>query len=125
MATKAATPNRTTAHVDSVQIDLRELLTRLSKVLGRQVLAVIAERELRTVARWLAGEASPTSDVERRLRDTYQVYSLLTTVEGDYTIRAWFVGMNPQLDDVAPAEALAADRSRDVMAAARAFVNGG
>ena len=31
--------------------------------------------------------------------------------------------MNPQLDDENPAEVLAAGRAREVMAAARAFVN--
>jgi hypothetical protein len=35
------------------------------------------------------------------------------------------MGMNPQLEDVSPAEALAEDRYREVMAAARAFVSGG
>jgi hypothetical protein len=36
-----------------------------------------------------------------------------------------FMGMNPQLDDVSPAEALAEGRHRQVMAAARALVSGG
>ncbi|TCW18822.1 hypothetical protein EDD19_1484 [Dietzia cinnamea] len=35
------------------------------------------------------------------------------------------MGMNPQLDDVSPAEALADGQHREVMAAARAFVAGG
>jgi hypothetical protein len=33
--------------------------------------------------------------------------------------------MNPQLEDASPAEAIAEDKFRDVMAAARAFVVGG
>lgn len=45
--------------------------------------------------------------------------------DADPTIRAWFMGMNPQLDDVSPAEALAEDRFREVLAAARAFLAGG
>lgn len=40
-------------------------------------------------------------------------------------IRAWFMGMNPQLGDESPIEALREGRVRDVMAAARAFVNAG
>ena len=115
---------RTTAHLDAVQIGPEDLLERLARVLGRHVLAVIAGRDVRTVQRWLAGGLLSAPD-ERRLRDAYQVYLLLAAVEGDHTIRAWFVGMNPQLDDEAPAEVLGEGQSRNVMAAARAFVNGG
>ncbi|MFT4220189.1 MAG: hypothetical protein QM611_06695 [Microbacterium sp.] len=62
---------------------------------------------------------------ERKLRNTFQVYGLLSSVEGDHTVRAWFMGMNPQLDDDSPAEALAAERFREVASAARAFAAGG
>lgn len=101
-----------------------DLSERLARVLGRHVLAVVAKKDVRTIQRWIAGGTVAATD-ERRLRDAYQVYSLLASVEGDHTIRAWFVGMNPQLEDIAPAEALGDNRARDVMAAARAFVNGG
>lgn len=40
-------------------------------------------------------------------------------------IRAWFVGMNPQLDDDSPAEAIHGGRLKEAMAAARAFAAGG
>ncbi len=115
---------RSSAHTESVQISAQDLSERLARVLGRHVLAVATGRDVRTIQRWVSGRTVGDAD-ERRLRDTYQVYSLLASVEGDHTIRAWFVGMNPQLEDVAPAEALGENRARDVMAAARAFVNGG
>ncbi len=35
------------------------------------------------------------------------------------------IGMNPQLDDEAPAQCIADGRMRDVMVAARAYVDGG
>lgn len=38
-------------------------------------------------------------------------------------MRVWFMGMNSQLEDEAPAEVIAEGRTKDVMAAARAFVN--
>jgi hypothetical protein len=63
--------------------------------------------------------------MERRLREAYQVFQLVQSVESPHTVRAWFIGLNPQLDDESPAEALAEDRFREVMAAARAFVTGG
>ncbi len=115
---------RSTAHTESVQISAQDLSERLARVLGRRVLAVVTNKDVRTIQRWVSGGTVGAAD-ERRLRDTYQVYSLLSSVEGDHTIRAWFVGMNPQLEDAAPAEAMGENRARDVMAAARAFVNGG
>jgi hypothetical protein len=122
---KTGTQARTSAHNDAIQINVQDICSELARVLGRQLLGVIVHKGPRTIQRWIAGENTPTAADEKRLRNTYQVYLLLSSVEGDHTIRAWFLGMNPQLDDEAPAEALAADNARDVMAAARAFVNGG
>jgi hypothetical protein len=87
--------------------------------------SIIVDKGARTVQRWISGEHSPTTVDEKRLRDSYHVYLLLSTVEGDHTIRAWFMGMNPQLQDESPVEALASDKAPEVMAAARAFVAGG
>ena len=116
---------RTRAHNNSVQIAAQDITSELVRVLGKHLLAVIVDKSDRSVVRWAAGRVKPSAQDERRLRDAYQVYALLSQVEGDHTIRAWFMGMNPQLEDEAPAEALAEGRSREVMAAARAFANGG
>ncbi|MGV8882054.1 MAG: hypothetical protein ACOH19_07850 [Rhodoglobus sp.] len=116
---------RTTAHNDAVQVSAQDISSELARVLGRQLLGIIVDKGARTIQRWIAGEHSPGPEEERRLRDAFQVYRTIATVEGDHTIRAWFMGMNPQLDDDAPADALAANRAKDVMSAARAFVNGG
>lgn len=62
---------------------------------------------------------------EKNLRAAFQVFQLIQTVDAPHTVRAWFMGMNPQLDDVSPAEALADGDHRAVMAAARAFTTGG
>lgn len=116
---------RTTAHNDAVQVSLQDISSELARVLGRQLLGIIVDKGARTIQRWIAGENTPGAEEERKLRDAYQVYRTIAPVEGDHTIRAWFMGMNPQLDDDAPADALAASRAKDVMSAARAFVNGG
>ena len=47
------------------------------------------------------------------------------TKEGPYTVRAWFVGLNPQLGDESPAAAVREGRTRDVLVAAKAFLAGG
>ena len=116
---------RTTAHTSALQISAQDLSGELARVLGRQLVALIVGKAPRTIIRWVEGSSAPSQDDERVLRDAYQIYFMLSPIEGDHTIRAWFMGMNPQLEDEAPAEALAKGHARDVMAAARAFVNGG
>ncbi|MCU1419892.1 MAG: hydrolase family protein [Mycetocola sp.] len=50
---------------------------------------------------------------------------LLTTADSAAVARAWFMGMNPHLNDETPAEVLADGRTREVLAAARAFIDAG
>lgn len=114
------------AHVSSVAVSPEDIVRRLAEVLGKNLLALIVDRDLRTVTRWVQNDQLKLSAAdETRVRNTFQVFSLLMSVEGEHTVRAWFMGMNPQLEDEAPAEALAAGRIRETLAAARAFVNGG
>jgi len=115
----------TRAHARAVQDSIPHMATFLRDHLGAALLSVIAGVDVRTVNRWASGEVAPRDPAERRLRATYQVYGLLAEQEAPATIRAWFIGMNPQLDDTSPAEAIANDEYRSAMTAARAFVTGG
>lgn len=118
--------NRTSAHTQSLGTSPQDIVRQLHAVLGRNVLALIVNRSPRTIDRWVKDEdLRLDSGDDRTVRNTYQIYTLLSTVEGDHTIRAWFMGMNPQLEEASPAEALAEDRFREVMASAKAFVTGG
>ena len=106
-----------------------EIARYLQDLLSRRLTAVIAGvKDGKTIARWAAGE---TSDVrgpekERRLRTAYQIaYMLLQSSDSPQTEKAWFMGLNPQLGDTSPAEAIREDRLQDALAAARAFVAGG
>lgn len=97
----------------------------LSENLGGRLTAYIAGIDVKTVQGWLAGgPGSPRDTSEQRLRAAFQVFQLLQTVESPHTVRAWFMGMNPQLDDASPGDSLSEDRQREVMAAARAFIQG-
>ena len=116
---------RRSAHREAVVAAISEIVGRLRTVLGRDVLAVLVKRTPRAVTRWVAGEAEPPAREEDLLRDAFQITQLLSEVEPDEVIRAWFMGTNPQLGDEPPIEALREGRVRDVMAAARAFVNAG
>jgi hypothetical protein len=105
-----------------------QIAYHLNDNLGPKLTAFMVGKDQQTVARWARGTQQPPRndvDVERRLRAAFAVYQLLSENDTRHVIRAWFLGMNPQLDDVSPAEAIANGDLRDVMAAARAFVAGG
>ncbi|PRZ39662.1 hypothetical protein CLV47_11826 [Antricoccus suffuscus] len=114
------------AHAQAIRVDFTEIVKFLSESLGPKLTAFIAGVDTKTVHRWINSDGQrPREAYEQRLRAAFQIFQLLQAVESPPTVRAWFMGMNPQLDDASPAEALAEDRKRDVMAAARAFVQGG
>lgn len=118
-------PVRRSAHGQAVAGAIPEVVGRLRSVLGRDVLAVLVKRTPRAVTRWAVGDAEPPAREEDLLRDAFQIVQVLGEVEPDEVIRAWFMGMNPQLGDESPIGALREGLVRDVMAAARAFVNAG
>jgi len=108
---------------------LSEIAHNLQEILSRRLTAVIAGvKDGKTVARWAAGETTDIRDidVERRLRTAYQiVVMLLQASDSPQTVKAWFIGLNPQLGDVSPAEAIRENRLQDALTAARAFATGG
>jgi len=118
---------RANAHTLAVTAAPSAIVEQLQDVLGQALVAVLVHKDVRTVSRWTSptSATSPTRHDDRLLRDALQVQALLLAVEKPDVVRAWFTGMNPQLDDVSPIEALSDGRARDVMAAARAFVNAG
>lgn len=125
MTDLAMRPLGRAVHKASLELASKAIVARLQEVLGRDVVAIITGKTPRQVSRWVAGEAKPPTEEQRILRDTFQIVELLAEVDPDEVVRAWFIGMNPQLEDAAPAEVIAQGRARDVMAAARAFVNAG
>ncbi|WP_253259529.1 hypothetical protein [Subtercola boreus] len=79
----------------------------------------------RQVAEWATGETKLSTDKLDRLRTAYFIAALLREREGAATVQSWFKGMNPQLDDAAPAQLLREEpldtAGPAVVAAARAF----
>jgi hypothetical protein len=117
--------SRTVAHRQSVTITPTDLVTALCDKLGPKSVAYIVDRDASSISRWKSGASDPGEAALRPLRVTYQVFQMLEGLESDHTIRAWFMGTNPQLDDESPLEAVREGRNREVLAAARAFVTGG
>jgi len=98
----------------------------LRGVLGATVVAYLSGvSQTRAVAQWAAGDRAPSEAVTARLRTAYQVVALLGERDSAGVVHAWFQGMNPQLDDIAPARVLREYPLEQVgpavIAAARAF----
>src|SRR5436190_23518590 len=117
----------TETHRRTVESSVGDMAAFLQDALGQKLVAfMVRVDDPKTIGRWASEKHLPRDiDVERRLRDTYQVFRLLLTKESPYTVRAWFVGLNPQLNDESPATAIREGRSRAVFVAARAFLAGG
>lgn len=113
-----------TAHRRTTEATATDIAAFLTESLGRALTAYIADVDPKTVDRWVRGDA-PRTDTEQRLRVAYQVFQLLQEEDSPHTARAWFIGLNPQLDDTAPAQALHDGHIREVLVAARSFALGG
>jgi hypothetical protein len=104
------------------ELPLPEVTRALDAILGPRLVAVVAGvRQPRAVRAWERGQRRPSAEVEARLRAAWRATQLLLEREAPDTIRAWFVGMDPFLDDEAPALMLRQDPER-VVRAARSFL---
>ena len=115
-------------HRKAISADLKTMASTLIEVLGRPITAYIVHvRNVKTVSRWASGEVSSVRDrySEERLLAAYQVVSLLQEFEGNETIRAFMLGMNPVLNDEAPAQALRDGNFVGAMDAAKNLAAGG
>jgi hypothetical protein len=114
-----------TIHRQATRLSTPEIVGALQSVLGQRLVAVIAGvSDAKAVTKWARGGRSPHPDSEKHLRDAYQIVQLLLERESSETVRAWFVGMNPDLDDQAPALVLCKDPV-GVLHAAREFLANG
>lgn len=121
----AATYTVQEAHRQSTQTSIADIAGFLEETLGRSLTAHIADVDPRTVGRWVKGENAPQRDQEERLRVAYHIFLLLQNEDSPHTVRAWFIGLNPQLGDMAPAEALHKGKLKKTLTAARSFALGG
>ncbi len=87
---------------------------------------MVGVKDVRTLTRWASKDVRVIRiDHEMRLRAVYEIATLLRHFDAPETVRAWFIGMNPEVDDVAPAEVIRQDHLQDALGAARAFVANG
>jgi hypothetical protein len=100
----------------------------LQGLLGQKLTAVmVGIEDPKAVGKWARGERAPRGEAAQRLRDAFHVATLLALGESEETVRAWLMGMNPLLEDRAPAAVFAAfpDGGARAMRAAKAFLANG
>lgn len=116
------------AHRDATAAPIDQIARSLQEVLSRRLTAyIVGVGDGKTVSRWANREVAEIRDpeTEQRLRTAYEIVQLLLTGDTVQTVKAWFIGLNPELDDVSPAEAIRTGHLREALAAARAFRIGG
>lgn len=114
------------AHRKAVEAAPAQVAAYLQDALGQKLVAYLAGvSDPKAVGRWASEDRNPRSDTEERLRAAFQIFQLLLTAEAPQTIRAWFMGLNPQLDDESPARAIREGRMQEAWVAAKAFLAGG
>lgn len=112
------------AHREAMRVSPAEGAATLRDVLTPRLAAyVTGVGATRTVARWAQGETAILRESHAtRLRAAYEIVRLLSAHESPETIQAWFLGMNPILDDRSPARALNEGDHAAARAAAVAFL---
>ena len=109
------------AHRQATRSPLTDVASYLQDLLSRRLVAYIAGvKEAKTVSRWATGEAVAREESEVRLRVAYEIAQLLIQFDSPSIIKAWFIGLNPQLGDTSPAEAIHEGQLKEALAAARA-----
>ncbi len=114
------------AHRQAVEVPIHDLAHSLQDLLTRQLTTHIAGvKDGKTVTRWVSGEISEIRnfEVEQRLRTAYEIAQILLVTEQPATVKAWFIGLNPLLNDASPIEAIGAGQLKEAIVAAKAFDN--
>lgn len=111
---------------EPTELPVHALVRRLNSHLGATLVATLANTRDRQAPLHWARPGGPTPDLDTltRLRAAHRAWLLLADHDGDDAARAWFVGANPLLGDVAPVVALREGRNTQVMTAARAYADG-
>ncbi len=113
-----------TAHQRAVTATPAEMAGRMQDLFGQNLTALVCGIDNpKTVGKWAQGQVPHPSNLTR-LRNAFQIATLLELAESRQTAQAWFMGLNPYLSDRAPALVLA-DEPGDaprVMRAARAYL---
>lgn len=114
-------------HRLAIETSIPDIAATLQEMLSRRLVAYVAGvKDAKTVSRWAGGEVNAVRhESEQRLRVAFEIAQLLLQFDSPRVVKAWFMGLNPQLGDVSPADAIREGKLKEAMVAARAFVTGG
>ncbi len=118
------------AYRDSVNLEIAPLVAELREMLGAKLVAYLGGvQETRAVRQWAEGSRNMPAETEAHLRLAYHVAGIIAESNGHRVMQSWFQGMNPQLEDRAPARQIREMHPNqigaEVLAAARAFARRG
>ena len=118
------------AYEHASRVDFPVVVKELSELLGLKLVTYVSGvRETRAVRQWSTGERDARAPIPKRLRLALQVAWLIAQHDTPSVARAWFQGLNPQLDDRSAARLLREgdldEVGPQILSAARAFVCGG
>ncbi|GAB3845830.1 hypothetical protein [Nesterenkonia populi] len=91
--------------------------------LGRSAVSEILGADVETLEKWASADTGLPEKEHACTQATHRVYSLIKSVDDSDVARTWLLGQNPDFQDASPFEVLAQGRSREVLAAARAYAN--
>lgn len=113
-------------HEGTTRQSIHETTRQLTSHLGPTAVSYLAGAKSRKQAgRWADADGpEPRPDAKRRLMAAHRAWQMISTAEGEYVARNWFVGANPRLDEASPLDGLRDGDVAKVMAAARAFAVG-
>jgi hypothetical protein len=117
----ATTATTKDAHRASIEDDTAKIASGLQEALGQKMAAYILDVKPQTFAGWTEG-TNPRGPRETSLRHLWRIYKVLSQEADKHTIRAWLIGMNPMLEDDAPADVFREGRHRDVLTAAQTYL---
>jgi hypothetical protein len=118
------------AHAHAMRAAFPRVAAELRELLGAKLVAYLGGvGETRAVHQWVDGDRTPSDEVQQRLRFALRIALPIANADSPAIAQAWFQGLNPQLDDRAPARLLR-DGDLDevgpaIVAAERAFLIGG
>lgn len=119
------------AHRRGTHAPFSEIAAELAEILGKKLTAYIGGvKDTRVVERWIHGEVEqPYRDADRRIRLAYQIAKTLSEHDSARVVQAWFIGLNPELQDRTPIRLLREEDIErvgpDLLNAMRAFLAGG
>lgn len=114
------------AHEESIRMSFPKLTAHLRDILGVRLVAYLGGvKSARQVSLWADGGGTPGEPDQARLRHAYHAAALLRESYDPITVQSWFRGINPSLNDEAPAQVLRdgdpISGPRAVISAAKAF----